>query len=137
MKFIIPGKPFGKMRPRRSKFGMYDPKQNKDFEEKVRKAYFNQQGHIPEPTDKPVWININLLYPIPARTPKKTRDAMLNGKIMPIMPTVKPDVDNCAKSIMDALNGIYYLDDKQVTLLRVEKRYGEKPMIIVEIGRYY
>jgi Holliday junction resolvase RusA-like endonuclease len=33
----------------------------------------------------------------------------------------KPDADNISKAIMDALNGLAYRDDAQVTLLIVEK----------------
>lgn len=32
---------------------------------------------------------------------------------------VKPDIDNTAKAVLDALNGVAYADDKQVTKLRV------------------
>jgi Holliday junction resolvase RusA-like endonuclease len=34
---------------------------------------------------------------------------------------VKPDTDNIAKSICDAMNGIVYLDDKQVWYASVER----------------
>lgn len=47
---------------------------------------------------------------------------MLNNEIYP---TIKPDTDNIAKSILDSLNGIAYLDDKQVTDLRIRKQYSE------------
>lgn len=33
----------------------------------------------------------------------------------------KPDSDNIAKAVMDALNGVAYEDDRQVTLLQVDK----------------
>lgn len=59
---------------------------------------------------------------------------MIDGKIYPL---VKPDIDNCIKSIMDALNGVAYKDDKQVVLVRSIKRYGEHPQTIIDIGRYY
>ncbi len=36
----------------------------------------------------------------------------------------KPDCDNIAKIILDALNGLAYDDDAQVVKLYVEKRYG-------------
>ena len=38
---------------------------------------------------------------------------------------------------MDALNGLAYLDDKQVALVHMKKRYGENAMTIIDIGRYY
>ena len=37
-----------------------------------------------------------------------------------------PDVDNLAKLVMDALNGIAYRDDSQVAELRTLKIYGEQ-----------
>lgn len=55
---------------------------------------------------------------------------MLNNEIYP---TIKPDTDNIAKSILDSLNGIAYKDDKQVVKLTVEKRYDETPSASVWI----
>jgi len=56
---------------------------------------------------------------------------MLDNKIYP---TIKPDTDNIAKSILDSLNGIAYKDDKQVVMLTVEKRYDEIPSVSVWIS---
>ena len=36
----------------------------------------------------------------------------------------KPDCDNIAKIILDALNGLAYDDDAQVVQLSVKKQYG-------------
>lgn len=38
--------------------------------------------------------------------------------------TNKPDVDNLAKLVMDALNGVAYADDKQIYSLSVSKIYS-------------
>jgi len=38
----------------------------------------------------------------------------------------RPDVDNIAKAVMDALNGVAYDDDKQVTRLTIIKEQREK-----------
>ena len=134
MRFIVPGRPFGKARPRKGKFGVYNPKVNKDYEESIRKAYRAATGIIAEPVDKPIWLCVECIYPIPKATPKKKRELMLNEKIFPL---VRPDIDNCLKSVMDALNGLAYLDDKQVALVHMKKRYGENAMTIIDIGRYY
>jgi len=56
---------------------------------------------------------------------------MLDNKIYP---TIKPDTDNIAKSILDSLNGIAYKDDKQVVMLTVEKWYAEVPSVSVWIS---
>ena len=42
------------------------------------------------------------------------------------------DVDNFLKAVMDALNGICYKDDGQVTQISGTKNYGE-PHIIIEL----
>jgi len=54
----------------------------------------------------------------------------LNGCIYP---TKKPDADNIAKIVLDALNGVAYTDDTQVVNLSVQKRYGEVAEVKVEI----
>ena len=51
-----------------------------------------------------------------------------------IYPTIKSDTDNIAKSILDSLNKIAYLDDKQVVDLRVRKQYAEVPSVSVWIS---
>ena len=51
------------------------------------------------------------------------------------------DLDNCAKSICDGLNGIVYLDDSQVAELVVRRRFdGQRPraeITIAAIDRHY
>lgn len=43
------------------------------------------------------------------------------------------DVDNLMKSVLDALNGICYLDDSQVIDLRGLKLFADKPKIIIQL----
>ena len=47
--------------------------------------------------------------------------------------TPSQDVDNCAKAILDALNGICYLDDKQCCELYASKRWADDNAIKVTI----
>ena len=42
------------------------------------------------------------------------------------------DVDNFLKAVLDALNGICYLDDAQVTHISATKNFGE-PHIFIEL----
>jgi Holliday junction resolvase RusA-like endonuclease len=46
----------------------------------------------------------------------------------------KPDVDNIAKSILDALNGAAYDDDKQVVALMIHKEYSDTPRVDIKLG---
>ena len=38
----------------------------------------------------------------------------------------RPDLDNCVKTVCDALNGIVYYDDGQVARIVCEKRYAQE-----------
>lgn len=51
----------------------------------------------------------------------------------PLLHVYKPDTDNLAKFVMDALNGVYYNDDSQVCALEVRKRYGDEDSIRVQL----
>ena len=43
------------------------------------------------------------------------------------------DIDNLAKAIMDALSGVLWQDDKQITDLHVTKNLSGTPHILIEI----
>lgn len=51
---------------------------------------------------------------------------MLNGELMPAK---KPDIDNIAKAVLDALNSVAYRDDIQIVELQIRKQYSEKPRL--------
>lgn len=70
--------------------------------------------------NKPLKVLIMVYYPIPKSFSKKKQKEADAGAIRP---TVKPDCDNIAKNICDALNGVVYPDDKQVVSLVVRKVY--------------
>ena len=59
-----------------------------------------------------VSVEVDIYPKMPKGTPKKLTS-------IPAMK--KPDVDNVLKIVMDALNGVAYDDDKQVTRARVER----------------
>lgn len=130
--FIVPGKPQGKERPRTVRQGgfvrTYTPKRTADYEEKVRQSYHNYNGNIK--LENAIEANIEGIFPVPKSTSKKIKAQMLNGDIEY---TKKIDCDNLAKVILDALNNVAYNDDSQVCRLFVEKRYGEDPMVKVNL----
>ena len=47
--------------------------------------------------------------------------------------TVKPDLDNMVKSVLDALNGVVYEDDSQVVKCTSVKRYGTDVGVLIVI----
>ena len=61
------------------------------------------------------------------------KEEMLAGTISP---TKKPDIDNIAKVVLDALNKLAFQDDNQITKLVIEKEYAEEEKIQVKIEQY-
>ena len=77
---------------------------------------------LSKPLETPVALYLYIRKGIPASYTKKRRNDCLSGIEKP---TVKPDIDNCLKVFMDAMNGIVYLDDKQIVSINCEKVYSE------------
>ena len=69
-------------------------------------------------------IKLSLLFLMPA--PKK---------LMRRYPTTKPDLDKLTRAVLDALTGVWYLDDAQVVALDVQKGYTfGKPGVYIGIS---
>lgn len=127
--FCVPGPPVGKARPRVTRSGhAYTPQRTKDYERLVRECYLSQVGDIKFVGKHPLEVLIEAEFPIPKSVSKKKRDEMRET-----YHTNKPDGDNLAKSIMDALNGIAFEDDSAVSVLTVVKTWSESPCVYVHI----
>ena len=132
VRFTVPGPPQGKARPRFTKGRTYTPKNTVIYEKLVRIRYQAAAVGI-APAEGPVSVTILACYPIPKSAGKAKRAAMISGALLPAK---KPDLDNVAKIVCDALNGVAYKDAAQVVKLTVHKRYSERPEVAVEIEAY-
>lgn len=130
--FMIPGKPIGKARPRVNTYThrAYTPPATKNYEATVRSSYMNAAPPGERLHTGPVRVQIMAYYPIPKSWNKARKRAAMAGETRP---EVKPDLDNCAKAILDALNGLAYEDDASITDLTIHKRYAEIGHVIVRI----
>ena len=127
--FTIPGKVQAKQRPRFNGKFAYTQRETVAYENSVKTCYLEKyKGQ--KLLEKPLKVKIIAYYDIPKSTSKKKQKMMLDNEIFP---TIKPDADNIAKSILDSLNGIAYLDDKQVVKLIVEKYYSKSANVTVMI----
>ena len=116
--FTVEGVPRPKARARRGKGGRwYTPNSTKAYEEAV--GWAARAAGVHEPREDGVRLDIVLWMPDRRRR----------------------DLDNCAKSICDGLNGIVYLDDSQVAELVVKRRIdGQRPraeITVAAIDRRY
>jgi Holliday junction resolvase RusA-like endonuclease len=71
-------------------------------------------------SDKPIAVEITAFYLVPKSWSKKKQAATYAGEIKP---TVKPDIDNIVKIVLDGLNGVAFTDDKQVIEIQAQKCY--------------
>ena len=125
--FIVDGTAVPKQRPRISGHRAYTPKRTKDYEGRVLAAFRSSySGFYPTfGKDVPVWVCIHIIQAIPKSWSKKKRARAEAGEIFPL--GRNGDIDNIAKSILDALNGFAYEDDCQVIKLMISKKYGAQP----------
>lgn len=129
LEFTVSGEPQGKGRPRFTRIGKpYTPENTASYEEKVRLAYWEQCGMEMAAAGIPLTLEITAVFGVPERFSKAVRQKMLAWEILP---TKRPDADNIAKIIADALNGVAWHDDAQVVSMAVSKVYGEIPEVRV------
>ncbi len=98
VKFVVPGEPRSKQRPRVTTRGTFTPKETIERERAVRDAWYGRG----EPRfEHQVVIEIDFF--------NATRH--------------RRDIDNMAKLVLDGLNGVAFVDDHDVVGLNLTKRY--------------
>ena len=145
IRFVIPGLPFGKQRPRvtvkkftgndgkEKRFAKaYTPEKTVNYENLVKMAYQEKAKGKRFKDGDMLDVRIIAYYNIPLSTSKKKRTMMLEHKIRP---TKKPDWDNIGKIVCDSLNNVAYHDDNQVVDAQVRKFFSENPRVEVIIRK--
>ena len=121
IRFTIPGTAVPKARARIVMQGgrahSFTPEQTKEWEEAVR---WLAAPHRPaSPLQGALSVALAFYLPRPKHGKREH-------------PSVRPDIDNYCKAILDALNGMMWVDDGQIVQLTASKAYGE-PRVEVEI----
>ena len=117
----IPGEMRGKQRPRVTRQGhAYTPEQTTNAEAWVRACAID--AGVRAPMEGALRLRMEVRKAIPPSWSRKEKAAALAGTRRP---TGKPDVDNLAKLVGDALNGIVWRDDAQIVDLHVSKIYAD------------
>lgn len=132
--FEVPGKVTGKGRPRVNTTTAiaYTPTKTKEYEELI-KQYFILKYRKISPLENRIKVTIKAYFSIPKNTNKIQKEEMLKGIISP---TKKPDIDNIAKIVLDALNKLAFKDDNQITKLDLEKIYSQEEKVCIKIEEY-
>lgn len=120
--------PVAKGRPRFTRTGhAYTPQKTSHYEEQIRALYDLHRGPCFE---GPIEVRLQFNMPIPKSATKKMRRQIEEGADAHIK---KPDLDNLAKAVLDALNGIAFTDDSQIAKIKMEKRYHWCPGVWLQI----
>lgn len=84
----------------------------------------------PWPLSGPIELSVEFMLPIPPSWSKRKRSAALHGELQH---TSRPDLDNLLKLLKDALNGLFWIDDRQIVSVAAAKSYAEVPCTAVRI----
>jgi Holliday junction resolvase RusA-like endonuclease len=133
IKFTVPAKIVGKERPRYSSQSrsFFTPKKTKEFEALVSAYAKNHMvSNSRSIIDVACTVIITIRIAVPNSYSKKKREQALTGGLFP---TTTPDIDNCAKSLLDGMNGVTFTDDKLVTSLIIRKVYDQKNSVEIVV----
>ena len=114
--FWVRGPVVGKARPRVTRNGRFTPSSTREAESRVAAA---ARAALPDGAKaplfgrrQPVAVGVTVWRPLPESRPRRVEGEP---------DTYKPDLDNVAKLVLDALNGVAFEDDAQVTTLYASK----------------
>jgi Holliday junction resolvase RusA-like endonuclease len=133
--FRIPAVPVAQPRPRATAINgqarMYEAKKDHAIHSfKAACKLAANQAYQGAPLEAPLRVAMIFVFPRPKGMRWKT-------KPMPRVPhTKKPDVDNLAKSVLDGLNGLLFVDDSQaydVTCLKFIASGDEQSHVEIRI----
>ena len=131
IRLVVPGIPKPKRRPRVFRHGnriMAVSPSRQDEEDFLTLAMANRPQR---PIEAPISVSLTFYLPAPKSLPKRLREP-LEQEILPC--GKRPDIDNLAKLVLDALDGVYWRDDGQICHLTLRKVYSARPRTEVEIA---
>lgn len=125
--FSVPGEPIPFARAGANGKRRFTPPKQASYMSIVR--MFARRAMGPrggEPFDGPLALTIRATYLVPASwSAKKKSEARWKES--------KPDADNIAKLLKDAMNTVVYRDDAQIAELVVQKKYGPIASVVVSV----
>lgn len=108
VRFVVP-LVRGKIRHRSGKGRMYTPARTVADEALVARIYAGRVRRLrPAPAGVPVGVEVAVRKRLPKTAPRR---------VAAMVDLTRPDLDNVEKLVMDALNGVAYEDDRQVSYL--------------------
>jgi len=109
-------------RPRVSRWSTYYPKKYTRFKKEMEAL----TGELDTtPCENLVVVSLRFKIKIPQSWSKKKRLERENTYC-----NNNSDIDNYIKAMLDSLNGVYFIDDRQVVEIFASKKYSNEPRIL-------
>ena len=137
--FTVPGPVVPQARPRAAMvaghIAMHDTRECQSYKMDVASCASRAMAEAGlkapvEPDDQGFTVTIYINKAYLKRLSKKKIEQAKMGMLLPL---AKPDLDNAAKGILDALKSVFWKDDSAVTSLYVTKRYAPMDSVAVDI----
>ncbi len=133
LEFAIPGTPIAKGRPRMTKTGhTYTPERTRAAESVVAEVVRLMECI---PIAGPIQVELDFFLPVPARFNRRDAESALLGAIRPVG---RPDLDNLAKLVCDAIQGEgpghAFASDAQICQMTARKWYGTPRTMVRVVG---
>lgn len=133
LQVVIKGAAVAQSRPRVSKGNVYYPAnvtRHKGLIQRATTEALIKANNRAFPLNMPISMEMVVYIEYPKRLSKKKQKMFECGEVSP---TRRPDVDNYAKLVMDAMQGLAYSDDSHICRLVVTKEYAAEPSTVVRI----
>jgi Holliday junction resolvase RusA-like endonuclease len=124
--FDLKVEPKPQQRPRIYRNRVFDP--SREYKQSLKVQLHSQFSD--KLIEAPIFLKLVFRMPIPKATTKAKMKAILNDEVFHIK---RPDVDNLAKAVLDALNDTVIKDDSQIYSLLADKVYSQSPGIYIEL----
>jgi len=112
-------------RPRVSRFSTYYPKKYTRFKKEMEALTSELDS---TPCENLVCVSLKFKIKTPQSWSKKKRLERENTYC-----NNNSDIDNYVKAMLDSLNGVYFIDDRQVVEVFASKKYSNEPRILFKM----
>ena len=133
IKFEVPGNPKALKRHRTVKAGKFNREYDPSIDDKADFLAMAMNNRPSVPLDQPLFVKYEFYFQRPKAHYGTGSKAHILKSSAPMWHTNTPDSDNLEKFINDALNTIFWKDDKCICAWSGIKKYSENPRIVLTI----
>lgn len=129
----VPVRVIGKPRPRVTRWGTYTPRAARLCEDQIRVMLISEikKKSLKAPFEGCLEAEVKAYYEVPKSRTKRNRAECLLG-----LDYVRDyDVDNIAKTVLDAANELVWKSDIQVVKLTAEKHYATNSRLLFRVRK--